>query len=160
MGPLRHLYLFLSFFLLASCQEQTTQTGHQEIAPAVRSLLDKSYAGIDYPSYRDNLEHVEAVAAEHLAVTPASLRGQVAQMLDYLRMAEEVLRWQTEKGPEDTIADERVVTAWLKRYPFLQIARGAQAEAPEAFDPETALTLLWDKTDETLRKLQVKSKPL
>jgi hypothetical protein len=160
MEPLRHRLLFLFVFLLASCQEQTSQTGHQEIAPAVRRLLDKAYAGIDYPSYRDNLEQVEAVAAKHLAATPASLRSQVGQMLAYLRTAEEVLRWQIEKGPGDTIADERAVAAWIKRYPFLQVARGAHAEAPEAFDPETALTLLWDKTDELLRNLQVKSNPL
>jgi hypothetical protein len=154
------LPLLSLLFFLNSCQKQPSQTGHQHIAVAVRQLLDQSYAGIDYPTYRDSLQKIEGVTAEQLPATPSQLRGQVKQMLTYLRTAEEVLRWKAEKGNTDNGQDDPIVIAWIERYPFLRLAKGARVDAPEVFDPDTALTLLWDKADEMLRQLQVKSKPL
>lgn len=159
MRPFKVLLLLPVFLLPGACQEQTPQTGHRVIAEAVRGLLDKSYAGIDYPSYRDSLKNLETTTAAHLTTTPAQLRDQAEQMLTYLRAAEEVLRWQSE--PSKTIeraADDRMVAAWIEHYPFLQVAVGAQL--PDVFDAHTATMLLWDKTDEVLRGFQVKSKPL
>jgi hypothetical protein len=154
------VFLLFLLFVLSSCHKQPHQTGHQHIALAVRQLLDQSYAGIDYPTYRDSLQKIEEVAAAQLPATPSQLRGQVAQMLTYLRTAEEVLRWKAEGGATEERQDTQVVAAWIERYPFLRIAKGARADAPEVFDPDTALTLLWDKADEMLRQLQVKSTPL
>lgn len=143
-----------------SWQGQSAQTGHQEIAAAIRELLNRSYAGIDYPTYRDGLTHVETVVAEHLPNTPARLRDPVARMLAYLRTAEEILRWQAEHGAGRAAAGDPTVTSWIGRYPFLRMAIGARAEAPQAFDAPTAVTLLWDKTDAVLRDLQLKSREL
>ena len=39
-------------------------------------------------------------------------------------------------------------------------ALGARLEAPHAFDAETALQLLFEKTDQTLVAMQVKNKPI
>lgn len=153
-------FFFLLLLLLqtaCSWQGQSAQTGHQEIAAAIRELLDRSYAGIDYPAYHDSLTRVETAVTQHLPNTPARLRDHVAQMLAYLRTAEEILRWQAERGSGRTDAGDRAVTTWIGRYPFLQIAVGARAEAPQAFDAQTAVTLLWDKTDELLRGFQLKS---
>lgn len=138
-------------------QERSPQTGHQHIAAAIRELLDRAYAGIDYPTYRDGLTRVEAVVADHLPHTPHQLRNEVASMLAYLRTAAEILQWQA--GPEAANAD-RTVTRWIDRHPFLRMAVGARAEAPRTFDAQTAVTLLWDKTDEVLRGLQLKSRSL
>src|SRR5688572_11006499 len=82
--------------LLISCQEQTPHTGHRVIAAAVRVLLDKAYAGIDYPTYRDELLMLEAIVTQEQKNTPAPLRPKTAEMLGYLRTAGEILRWQTE----------------------------------------------------------------
>lgn len=161
---MRSLLLLLLFLLSpqAAChwQEQAALTGHREIAAAVRDLLDRSYAGIDYTSYRNSLREVEAVSAEQRKATPTHLQDQVEQILAYLRTAEEVLRWQAERGNGRAGADTHPVTTWIDRYPFLQAAVGAQAKAADTFDADTALMLLWDKTDEALRGLQVKSAPL
>ncbi|MCS6926565.1 MAG: hypothetical protein NZ578_11760 [Candidatus Binatia bacterium] len=140
--------------LACSWQEHSSQMGHQHIAAAIRELLNRAYAGIDYSTYRDGLTRVEAVVADHLPNTPHHLRNQVVSMLAYLRTAEEILRWQARLDAEHA---DHTVTRWIDRYPFLQMAVGARAEAPQLFDAQTAVALLWDKTDEVLRGLQLKS---
>jgi hypothetical protein len=153
--------LFLLFILLLSsaCQSQTPQTGHRMIAAAVRSLLDKAYAGVDYQTYRAALYEVETASNAYLSATPHHLQDKVNEILAYLRTAEEILRWQTERTNEEKrpIADP-AVTNWTERYSFLRAAVGAQGQS--GFDAPTALTLLWDKADGVLRGLQVKNKPI
>jgi hypothetical protein len=149
---------WLLFFTL-SCQTPLPQTGHQEIAAAVRVLLDKAYAGVDYPTYQDALKEVEAISAARLEQTPHDLQARVDQMLEYLRAAEEILRWQSQYRREsERQATDLAVRAWTERYPFLQAAVGARTQSE--FDVPTALILLWDKTDEVLRGFQIKSAPL
>ncbi len=124
---------------------------------AVRSLLDRSYAGIEYPAYRDGLKEVEAVVTQQLEHTPHHLRSTAAEMLTYLRTAEEVLRWQTEHGHSQTV-DTALVATWLARHPFLRAAIGAQTDS--VFDVSTALILLWDQTSALMPSFQVKSNSL
>ncbi len=157
------LWLFL-FFFPVSCQwlDQPPQTGHQKIAAAIRSLLDQAYAGADHTSYKTALQSLESLAAIQLDAVPSHLKAQVEQMLTNLRTAEEVLHWDTERkvATEPTPASEAPVTAWIRRHTFLQAAVGAKAEAPNAFDTETALNLLWDQANEILRDVQVKNSPI
>lgn len=153
------LFLLFFIFLFTACHSTPPQTGHREIAAAVRSLLDQSYAGIDYPAYHQAFAKVEAVSVISLKTTPLELRDKVHEILTYLRTAEEILRWQEERktGVEQTEIVP-LVTTWTERYPFLRAALGARNQ--DVFDAPTALTLLWDKADEVLRGFQVKSKPL
>jgi hypothetical protein len=137
----------LSLLLFTACQHSPPQTGHQIIAVAVRQLLETSYAGIDYLTYRDSMRAVEAVVAQQLESTPRSLRTT----------AEEILRWQAEHG-DTRIVDPALVAAWTKRHPFLRAAVGAQTKS--VFDVGTTLILLWDKANVLLPSFQVKSKPL
>lgn len=154
------LFLSLSFPLfLISCQEQTPHTGHRVIAAAVRALLDKAYAGIDYPTYRDELLTLEAIVTQEQKNTPVPLQPKTAEMLGYLRTAGEILRWQMEQ-PSAALssANDPFVKSWLGQYPFLSAAVGAHT--PNVFDVQTAVTLLWDKTNTALPQFQVKSRPL
>ena len=93
--PLMLLALpLLPLLLSTACQHSQPQTGHRIIAVAVRQLLDTSYAGIDYLTYRDGLGAVETVVAQQLESTPRPLRTKAGEILVYLRTAEEILRWQ------------------------------------------------------------------
>lgn len=154
------LFLSLSFPLfLISCQEQTPHTGHRVIAAAVRALLDKAYAGIDYPTYRDELLTLEAIVTQEQKNTPVPLQPKTAEMLGYLRTAGEILHWQTELNTSaSSSTNVPLVQSWVRQYPFLGAAVGAHT--PEVFDAQTALTLLWDKTNAVLPQFQVKSRPL
>lgn len=154
------LSLSLSFsLLLVSCQEQTPQTGHRVIAEAVRSLLDKAYAGADYPTYRDELHKLEVIFAKEQNNTPVHLQSKAEEMLGYLRTAGDILRWQVEKNPTaPSSANNPLVQGWIGRYSFLSAAVGALT--PDVFDVQTALILLWDKTNAVLPQFQVKSRPL
>jgi|SRR5581483_5381883 len=143
--------------LLTACRQSPPQTGHQVLAVAVRALLDKSYAGIDYATYRDQLKTVEAVAVQQHDAIPPHLLSQAEQILTYLRTAEEILHWQAEHNGTQAV-DTELVATWVGRHPFLRAAVGAQTN--NAFDIGTALILLWDKTNATLPSFQVKSKPL
>jgi hypothetical protein len=152
--------LSLSFSLfLVSCQEQPPQTGHRIIAEAVRALLDKAYAGAGYPTYRDELRKLEAIVTQEQTNTPASLRAKTVEMLGYLRTAGEILRWQTEQNTSASSSTSApLVQGWIGRYSFLSAAVGAHM--PGVFDVQTALSLLWDKTNAVLPQFQVKSRPL
>ena len=82
------LALSLSFsLLLVSCQAQTPQTGHRIIAEAVRELLDKAYAGADYPTYREELLKLEAIVTKEQKNTPVLLQPKTIELLGYLRTA-------------------------------------------------------------------------
>jgi hypothetical protein len=156
MSRVSAFFLALLIFL-TSCHDQSPQNGHQLIAAAVRSLLDRSYAGIEYPAYRNGLKEVEEVVAQQLEHTPHHLRLIAEEMLTYLRTAEEVLRWQAEHGHSQAV-DTALVAAWVARHPFLRAAIGAQTDS--VFDISTALILLWDQTSALMPSFQVKSKPL
>ena len=80
-------------------------------------------------------------------------------MLTYLRTAEEVLRWQAEHGDKHTVeprSHSLLLGSSVIRFCELLSAH----QASNAFDVETALILLWDKTSALLPSFQVKSKPL
>ena len=159
------LWLFL-FFFPVSCQwlDQPPQTGHQKIAAAIRSLLDQAYAGADHTSYKTALQSLESLAAIQLDAVPSHLKAQVEQMLTNLRTAEEVLHWNAKQeatgDTSPTPANEAPLAAWIQRHAFLQAAVGAKADAPNTFDAETALNLLWDQANEILRDVQVKNSPI
>jgi hypothetical protein len=154
------LFPLLSFSLfLIFCQEQTPHTGHRVIAAAVRALLNKVYAGIDYPTYRAELLKLEAIVTQEQKNTPVPLQPKTAEMLGYLRTADEILRWQTEQNTSaSSSANDRFVQGWIEQYPFLSAAVGALT--PDIFDGQTAVTLLWDKTNAVLPEFQVKNRPL
>jgi hypothetical protein len=141
--------------LLVSCQEQTPQTGHRVIAEEVRTLLNKAYAGADYLTYRDELHKLEAIVAQEQKNTPIPLQPKTEEILGYLRTAGSILRWQAEQPPlSSSSANDPFVKGWIERYPFLNAAIGAHT--PNVFDVQTALTLLWDKTNAVLREFQIK----
>ena len=142
----------------AGCQwlDGSVQTGHQDIAASVRRVLDAAYACADHARYSADLHALEAVAAARVAAVPSHLRPRIEQMLTNLRTAQEVLGWQAERAAPRPA----VVQAWIARHPFLQAAVGATADAPDAFDIHTALHLLWDQTNEILRDVQVKNRPI
>ena len=157
------LWLFL-FFCPVSCQwlDRSPQTGHQEIAASIRRVLDAAYAGADHTLYSASLQSLEDITAAQLAAVPAHLKPRIEQMLTNLRTAEEVLRWQAEQRSKSAPVTPSVqATAdWITRHPFLQAAVGAIADAPDTFDIQTALHLLWDHTNEILRDVQVKNRPI
>ena len=116
------------------------------------------------PIYSTSLQSLETVAATQLKAVPSHLKPHVEQILTNLRTAEEVLRWDAErKATGETspaLANEAPLAAWIQRHAFLQAAVGAKADAPNAFDTETALHLLWDHANEILRDVQVKNSPI
>jgi hypothetical protein len=80
-------------------------------------------------------------------------------MLGYLRTAGDIWRWHAEQNPPvPSPANAPLVQEWIGRYSFLSAAIGAHT--PDEFDVQTALTLLWDKTNAVLPEFQVKSRPL
>jgi hypothetical protein len=140
---------------LPACQEQPPQTGHRIIAEAVRALLDKAYAGADYPAYRNELRKLEAVITREQQHVPVRLRPKVEEMLGLLRTAGDILRWQAGRTDNTrTATNDPVVHGWIRQYPFLGAAVGAHT--PGVFDVQTAVTLLWDKTNAVLPEFQIK----
>jgi len=142
----------------AGCQwlDGSPQTGHQDIAASIRRVLDAAYAGADHARYSTDLHALEAVTAARSAAVPPHLKPRIEQMLTNLRTAREVLGWQAEHSAPRPAE----VQTWIARHPFLQAAVGATADAPDTFDIHTALHLLWDQTNEILRDVQVKNRPI
>jgi hypothetical protein len=142
-----------------SCDQLSDQpvTGHRDIAVALRSLLDLAYTGPNYPTYHAEFQSFAKHVQEKIEATPHEMRPYVRTIMAYLRTADEVLQWQAQQS-EDQRPPQ--LTTWTGRYPFLKAAIGARFDAPQAFDVETALQLLLEKTDQTLVAMQVKNKPI
>ncbi len=149
----------LAFFLLFSCDQLRNQplTGHRDIAAALRPLLDLGYAGLDYPTYHAEFQAFHTLVRQKMEETPHEMRPYVNTIMAYLQVADKVLEWHAQQ-PEEQQPPQ--LTTWVADYPFLKAALGARLEAPHAFDTETALQLLFEKTDETLVAMQVKNKPI
>jgi len=94
---------------------------------------------------------------EKIEATPHAMRPYVSTIMAYLRTADEVLQWQAQQS-EDHRPPQ--LATWTGRYPFLKAAIGARFEAPGVFDVETAVQLLFEKTDQTLVAMQIKNKPI
>lgn len=137
--------------------------GHREIAAALRPLLDIGYAEPDYPTYHAAFLSFQDVVQEKVDATPHEMRPFVERILGYLQVADEVLAWQDRQAGNDR-GDGRAAPArldvWTERYPFLNAAVGARLDEPHAFDAETAVQMLFEKTDQTLVAMQIKNKPI
>ena len=151
--------LALAFLFPFSCDQLRTQplTGHRDIAAALRPLLDLAYAGLDYPTYHAEFQAFQNIVQQKIAATPHEMRPYVETIVAYLQVADNVLEWHTQQHDE---RQPPQLTTWTARHPFLKAAIGARLEAPHAFDAETALQLLFEKTDQTLVAMQVKNKPI
>ncbi len=151
--------LALAFLLPSSCDQLRNQplTGHRDIAAALRPLLDLGYAGLDYPTYHAEFQAFQTVVQQKTEETPHEMRPYVETIMTYLQVADKVLEWRAQQ-PEEQQPPQ--LTTWTTHHPFLKAAIGARLEAPHAFDTETALQLLFEKTDETLVAMQVKNKPI
>ena len=150
--------LALAFFLLFSCDQLRNQplTGHRDIAAALRPLLDLAYAGPDYPTYHAEFQAFHTLVQQKMEETPHEMRPYVNTILAYLQVADKVLEWHAQQHTEQPPQ----LTTWMADHPFLKAALGARLEAPHTFDAETALQLLFEKTDQTLVAMQVKNKPI
>ena len=151
--------LACAFLLFSSCDQLRSQplTGHRDIAAALRPLLDLAYAGPDYPTYHAEFQAFQTLVQQKIEETPHEMRPYVETIMAYLHVADKVLEWHAQQ-PEEPPPPQ--LTAWVADYPFLKAALGARLEAPHAFDTETALQLLFEKTDQTLVAMQVKNKPI
>ena len=151
--------LALAFLFPSSCDQLRNQrlTGHRDIAAALRPLLDLAYAGLDYPTYHAEFQAFQDIVQQKIEETPHEMRPYVETIVVYLHVADNVLEWQAQQHTEQQPPQ---LTAWITHHPFLKAALGARLEAPHAFDAETALQLLFEKTDQTLVAMQVKNKPI
>ena len=157
--PLLSLCLCLSLSSSFPAKNKRLRQGIASSRKRYRALLDKAYAGADYPTYRAELLKLEAIVTQEQKNTPVPLQPKTAEMLGYLRTAGEILRWQTEQNTSaSSSTNDRFVQGWIEQYPFLSAAVGAHT--PDIFDGQTAVTLLWDKTNAVLPEFQVKSRPL
>ena len=137
--------------------------GHREIAAALRPLLDIGYAEPDYPTYRAAFLSFQDVVREKMDATPHEMRPFVERILGYLQVADEVLAWQDVYAGTDRSGDPAIppqLDIWTERYPFLNAAVGARLDEPHTFDAETAVQMLFEKTDQTLVAMQIKNKPI
>lgn len=161
VGLNRVCVTLLALILLCplSCDQisQQSLTGHRDIAVALRSLLDIAYTGPDYPTYHAEFQFFATLVQEKIETAPHEMRPYVKTIMAYLQIADEVLQWQAQQH-EDQGPPQLAI--WTSRYPFLKAAIGARLEAPNTFDVETALQMLFEKTDQTLVAMQVKNKPI
>ena len=137
--------------------------GHREIAAALRPLLDIGYTEPDYPTYHAAFLSFQDVVREKMDATPHEMRPFVERIFGYLQVADEVLAWQDLHTKNTRSGDPAIpprLGVWTERYPFLNVAVGARLDEPHTFDAETAVQMLFEKTDQTLVAMQIKNKPI
>ncbi len=151
--------LALALLFPPACDQLRNQplTGHRDIAVALRPLLDLGYAGPDYSTYHGEFRAFQTLVQQKREETPYEMRPYVETIMAYLHVADKVLEWQAQQPQEPQPPQ---LAAWTEHHPFLKAAVGARLEAPQTFDVETALQLLFEKTDQTLVAMQIKNKPI
>ena len=155
---IQRCFILLTLLFPLSCDQLTDQplTGHRDIAAALRPLLDLAYTEPDYPTYHVEFESFSNVVQEKIGVTPHEMRPFVESIMAYLQIADKVLEWHAQQKGQNPPQ----LTSWTTDHSFLKAAVGARLESPDVFDAETALQMLFEKTDQTLVAMQIKNKPI
>ncbi|HZR83601.1 MAG TPA: hypothetical protein VFD92_21080 [Candidatus Binatia bacterium] len=137
----------------------------REAAAALARLEPVAHLGIPLPLYASRVRAAEAEVARtvNASDTPAGVRSAVDAILEYYRLAGEILRtkheWVEDKGSEAAVRTVNIpylstsrVPRWLAEYPFLAQTAGSAphagllgGEQSGSWNPDQAAELLWER---------------
>ncbi len=129
------------------------------LTSAVESILKMTEGSVKLSEYQKKLEEVEATVRKAGGLA-AEQQGHVDKILGYLRTARDVMEWARQhRGKEGNYTyseSDKEFNAWFSRYPFLRgaIMEKAAAGGSGTYDPDTALTFLWDRAEKELNELK------
>jgi hypothetical protein len=166
--------VFFSFhsFLLASLLcflSPNSFTHSQEVDPnltpvtnAFESLLKLTDGTFSSKDYEKKLQDTEATVQKSLTSLTEQQKGQVEKILGYLRTTRELMQWRRKhrdkEGNFHYSDGDKELNGLFTTHPFLRSA--IMEKAPEGgtglFDPDTALTFLWDRAEREVDVLKGK----
>jgi hypothetical protein len=145
---------FLSFLLPAPViHGQEVNPNLAAVTNAVESLLKLTDGAFSTKEYEKKLQDTEAAVQKSLPSLAEQQKGQVEKILRYLRATRDLLQWRRKhrdkEGNFRYSDSDKELNSLFTTYPFLRSA--IMEKAPEGgtglFDPDTALTFLWDRTE-------------
>jgi hypothetical protein len=109
--------------------------------------------------YQKKLQEVETVVRK-AGPLETEQQDHIDKILGYLRTARDMMQWASQhRGKDGNYAyseNDKDFSAWFSRYPFLRgaIMEKAPASGSGAYDPDTALTFLWDRAEKAVNELK------
>jgi hypothetical protein len=87
-------------------------------------------------------------------------KTQVEKILGYLRTARDLMQWSSKHHGKDGnyqySESDKELNDWFTQYPFLRgaIMEKAQSGGTGIYDPDTALSFLWDRAEQDIEELK------
>jgi len=153
------LFFLLSIFVIYPMWGYAADAKLAVITSAVESILKMTKGSVKLSEYQKKLEEVEATVRKAGGLA-AEQQGHVDKILGYLRAARDVMEWARQhRGKEGNYTyseSDKEFSAWFSRYPFLRgaIMEKASAGGSGTYDPDTALTFLWDRAEKEMNELK------
>jgi hypothetical protein len=115
---------------------------------------------VSFTNYQKKLQEAEAVAQKSQAGLNEEQRTQVEKILGYLRTARDLMQWGSKHRGKDGnyqySENDKELNEWFAQYPFLRgaIMEKAPAGGTGVYDPDTALSFLWDRAEQGVERVK------
>jgi hypothetical protein len=153
--------LVFFFSVLISCPAWSNAADAKlvTVTSAFESILKMTEGSLKLSDYQKKLQEVEAVVQKTGALETEQ-QDHVDKILGYLRTARDLMQWASKHREKDGnyaySEDDKDFSTWFSRYPFLRgaIMEKAPAGGSGVYDPDTALTFLWDRAEKAVDELK------
>jgi hypothetical protein len=157
----RSAFLIFGFSVLASSPAWSDVADAKLVAvtSAFESILKMTEGSLKFSDYQKKLQEVESVV-QKTGPLETEQQDYVDKILGYLRTARDLMQWASKhRGKDGNYTyheDDKDFSNWFSRYPFLRgaIMEKAPAGGSGAYDPDTALTFLWDRAEKAVNELK------
>lgn len=151
-------------FPVLTVQGEAPDPNLAAVAGAFDSLLKLTDGAISFQNYQKKLQETEATVQKPQAALNAEQKVLVEKTLGYLRTARDVMQWRMKHRDRDGnyqySESDKDLNGWFVTYPFLRsaIMEKAPAGGTGLYDPDTALTFLWDRAEQVVEELKGEKK--
>lgn len=134
------------------------------VTNAFDSLLKLTDGAVSFQNYQKKLQETEATVQKSQAALNDEQKVLVEKSLGYLRTARDVMQWRMKHRDKDSnyqySENDKDLNGWFATYPFLRsaIMEKAPAGGTGLYDPDTALTFLWDRAEQVVEALKGEKK--
>jgi hypothetical protein len=134
------------------------------VTDAFDSLLKLTDGAVSLQNYQKKLQETEAAVQKPQTALNDEQKTLVEKTLGYLRTARDVMQWRMKHRAKDGnyqySESDKDLNGWFATYPFLRsaIMEKAPAGGTGLYDPDTALTFLWDRAEQAIEELKGEKK--
>ena len=156
--------LFYFSFSVLTVWSEAPDPDLTAVTNAFDSLLKLTDGAVSFQNYQKKLQETEATVQKSQAALNDEQKALIEKSLGYLRTARDVMQWRMKRRDKDGnyqySESDKDLNGWFVTYPFLRsaIMEKAPAGGTGLYDPDTALTFLWDRAEQVVEELKGEKK--